>query len=200
MSEVSRVGQERLEDVALVVARSFADDPVWQWIYDVDGPIPVDDAILLARMLAAGHSPADEILSAGHAVALWTAPAGSRSAEDEERTDRQREPHAVAFAERLGERISLVGRFGAGLREHHPDEPHWYLGILGTDPDHQGNGLGSKLMDTMLAKTDRLGLSTYLESSNPRNYGFYQRHGYTAAGEISVEGSPPLLRFIRPAR
>lgn len=86
------------------------------------------------------------------------------------------------------------------MRSHRPEEPHWYLGILGTHPDSQNQGLGSAVLQTMLAKADHLGVPTFLESSNPRNYGFYQRHGYTEQAELTVQDSPPLLGFWRPAR
>ena len=43
MSEVQRVGQEQLEAVATTVAASFADDPIWQWIYNTgDQTIPIE--------------------------------------------------------------------------------------------------------------------------------------------------------------
>src|SRR5262245_29400784 len=32
----------------------------------------------------------------------------------------------------------------------HPKEPHWYLGVLGTDPDHQGQGVGSAVLAPVL--------------------------------------------------
>ena len=37
----------------------------------------------------------------------------------------------------------------------HPREPHWYLALLGVDPDHQGRGFGSHLMQPVLTRCDR---------------------------------------------
>jgi predicted N-acetyltransferase YhbS len=200
MSEVRRVGQEARESVAHTVAVSFADDPIWQWIYETECTIPVKTGMVLARLLVARSLPGDVIHSIVDegAVALWTAPSESSSSENEKLRDGQAMPFTLAFVEQLGDRIAITGKLSAAMAELRPQESHWYLGILGARPDRQSQGLGSKVLGAMLTESDALGLPTYLESSNPRNYGFYQRHGYVETGELTVEGSPPLLGFWRP--
>ncbi len=68
-----------------------------------------------------------------------------------------------------------------GLR---PREPHWYLATLGTDPDRQGKGLGSTLMESMARRIDESGLPAYLESSKERNVSFYARFGFEVVDEL----------------
>jgi len=204
---VLRVGQESLDDVAVTVALSFADDPIWKWIYGSDETLPLETGIVLGRMLVAGMAPADEIhstrdyLNGDHgAVALWTAPIGSTPPEGEELRAEQTGPHFAAFAEQLGQRVALTGQLSEAMKAHRPEQLHWYLGILGTHPDRQNQGLGSRVLTTMLAKADHVGIPTFLESSNPRNYGFYQRHGFVEQETLTVADSPPLLGFWRDAR
>ncbi len=198
MSEVRRVGQEQLGPVAHTIAASFADDPIWRWLYGTAGKIPIDDGMVLARMLVAQSTPHDTIhtISDCGAVALWTAPRGPKT-DNAAPVAAEVAAYQMAFASQLGDRVALAASLSAAIKEHRPAEPHWYLGILGADPDRQNQGLGGKVLSAMLQRTDRLGLSTYLESSNPRNYGFYQRHGFVEAGELIVEDSPPLLGFHR---
>jgi len=202
MSKVTRVGQEQLESVATTVALSFADDPIWKWIYDTNDTLPLDTGIVLARMLVAQSTPVDEIHGAGEcgAVALWTAPAELSNEANEELRDTQGAPYAQVFAAQLGERMAMVGKLSKGMRSQRPVEAHWYLGILGTHPEQQNQGLGSSVLTTMLERCDHFGVPTFLESSNPRNYGFYQRHGYTETETLTVADSPPLLGFWRAAR
>ncbi|WP_241846129.1 GNAT family N-acetyltransferase [Streptomyces sp. MJM1172] len=50
-----------------------------------------------------------------------------------------------------------------------PQEPHWYLAVLGADPAAQGRGHGAALLRSGLAKADADGLATYLESSKASN-------------------------------
>jgi Acetyltransferase (GNAT) family len=54
----------------------------------------------------------------------------------------------------------------------------WYLSIVGILPEFQGKGLGAKLINAVLDKTDALGVPTYLETFTSRNISFYKRLGY----------------------
>lgn len=208
--EVCRFGQDKLEPIALTVARSFADDPIWQWIYDLTDTLPIERAVGLARMLVADRAPADEMHGFRHfgAVALWKAPVHcdpppadetSSPAATSRRAARAAQ-YRKAFAEQVGERMSTVAELGAAMAKSHPDEPHWYLGILGTDPDRQNRGLGTRVLQAMHDRCDRTGVPSYLVSSNPRNYGFYRRHGYVEGETFRAADSPPLLPFWRSPR
>jgi GNAT superfamily N-acetyltransferase len=83
----------------------------------------------------------------------------------------------------------------------HPTERHWYLFSLGTAPERQGKGLGSALLQTVLAHVDEEGDPAYLESSKERNVPLYARFGFEVIDEIpSKGGSPPLWRMWREPR
>ncbi|MEX0286294.1 MAG: GNAT family N-acetyltransferase [Paracoccaceae bacterium] len=61
----------------------------------------------------------------------------------------------------------------------------WYLSILGLHPDHQGRGLGARLVEPVLREAETAGVSTYLETWSPRNKSFYARLGFQELGEIT---------------
>ncbi len=83
---------------------------------------------------------------------------------------------------------------------YHPDAPHWYLPLIGVDPIHQGKGLGSALMQQALVQCDRDHTPAYLESSNPRNVPFYERHGFEVLGAVQVGTSPSIYPMLRKPR
>ena len=83
---------------------------------------------------------------------------------------------------------------------YHPEEPHWYLAALGVDIKAQGKGMGSILMKHALARVDRERKPAYLESSNPRNIPFYQRHGFEVTGDAQAGACPPVTFMLRAAR
>src|SRR4029079_14902841 len=95
------------------------------------------------------------------------------------------------------EDLARLGQFDELMREHHPDESHWYLGVIATRPERQGQGLGTELLHASLARVDEQGLPAYLESSNPRNVSLYLRHGFVAIGEIELDGGPSLTKMWR---
>ena len=63
---------------------------------------------------------------------------------------------------------------------------HWYLQILGVDPQFQGNGYASKLMRPMLARIDREGLSCYLETMEETNIPLYEHFGFRVLEESAI--------------
>lgn len=90
-------------------------------------------------------------------------------------------------------------RLGETMEKHHLHRPHWYLAILGTDPDHRGRGYGSALMQPILKRCDQEGSIAYLESSKESNIPFYQRHGFEVTGEIQIPDGPKVWPMVRPA-
>lgn len=200
--EVCRFGQDQLESIATTIAMGFADDPVFKWIFGVDGPLPVEQGLILARMIVAETTPIDETHGfRDHAcVALWRAPSRLVTPETEAFKGDRYLAFTRAFVEANHDRIAITSEFGDALHAQRPAEEHWYLSTFATRPERQSQGLGGRVMATMLDRSDRLGIATYLESSNPRNHGFYRRHGYEELGEFSAAGSPPLMRFFRQPR
>ena len=99
------------------------------------------------------------------------------------------------------------GRLAAGrtvtdlMKANHPEEPHWYLGIIGSDPTSRGAGFGHALMKSRLDRCDAEFAPAYLESSNPDNIPYYQRFGFEITGEIVLpEGGPSLWPMWRAPR
>ena len=86
------------------------------------------------------------------------------------------------------------------MGSYHPKEPHWYLPLLGVDPLHHGKGLGSALLQHAIATFDQDNKFAYLESSNPKNIPFYERHGFELLGTIQVNTSPPIFPMVRKPR
>ena len=70
--------------------------------------------------------------------------------------------------------------------------PHWYLWVLGVDPSSQGQGIGGKLIEPVLARSDDEGVPCYLETQLERNVAFYERRGF----EIVWQGEVPQRELM----
>lgn len=79
-----------------------------------------------------------------------------------------------------------------------PKEPHYYLEYLGIEPEHQGKGLGSTIVQHLIDKADESNVGCYLENASPRNIPFYQRFGFQVISEKEVIGIPAWFMW-RPA-
>jgi ribosomal protein S18 acetylase RimI-like enzyme len=93
----------------------------------------------------------------------------------------------------------LLGTFEK-MEQCHPEEPHWYLPMIGVEPNAQGKGLGADLMRYAVARCDQAGALAYLESSNPRNISLYLRFGFEVMGEIRVGAGPLVTPMLRRPR
>ncbi len=95
--------------------------------------------------------------------------------------------------------LGAMVMLGEELEKYHPDRC-WYLSTLGVDIKMQGGGRGALIMKEQLRVCDESNTIAYLESSNPANLSFYERHGFETMGEINV-GNPatmtPMIRYPR---
>lgn len=124
-------------------------------------------------------------------IALWLPPGVHPNGDALERVFRD-----TARSEHLGD---LLATFEM-MEESHPDEPHWYLPMIGVEPNAQGRGLGGGLMRHVVARCDQERALAYLESSNPRNITLYERHGFEVMGTIQVGAGPVVTPMLRRPR
>jgi GNAT superfamily N-acetyltransferase len=84
------------------------------------------------------------------------------------------------------------------VEKAHPEEPHWYLACLGTDPPKQRTGVGTTLVGPVLERCDKEGLPAYLETQKPENVPYYERFGFRVTGELDItEGGPHVWLMWR---
>jgi ribosomal protein S18 acetylase RimI-like enzyme len=77
---------------------------------------------------------------------------------------------------------------------------HWYLMAVGVDPDHQGKGLGSRVLQPVLNEADRGNHPCYLETMTVKNVDFYERHGFGIVTEARIDGKIPYWTMRRNPR
>jgi len=98
------------------------------------------------------------------------------------------------------EKLPVLGEVGDTMASYHPEEPHWYLAMIGVDPARQGQGYGSAILKESLRRCDQDGVPAYLESSNPKNVPLYERHGFEVMGFVQPGDFPGIYPMIRPPR
>jgi len=94
-------------------------------------------------------------------------------------------------------RLGEVFAWGEQIGGFHPAGRYWYLAQIGVEPGHQESGHGTTLLQVGLNRCGRDGLPAYLESANPRNRTFYERHGFEVLGEVQVADSPTVWPMRR---
>jgi ribosomal protein S18 acetylase RimI-like enzyme len=98
-------------------------------------------------------------------------------------------------------RIVQVLRAFNEIEKRHPTESHYYALAIGVDEGQQGKGVGTLLMNEMLAQADAAGMPSYLESTNERNNPLYERLGFEVTETIVLpHGGPRMWCMWRKPR
>lgn len=66
----------------------------------------------------------------------------------------------------------------AAINKIHPDGIIYYLWFIGVDPADQGNGVGSKLLESVIQKGLSQKRIICLETSTIKNLPWYEKHGF----------------------
>jgi predicted GNAT family N-acyltransferase len=89
---------------------------------------------------------------------------------------------------------------GKVMEEAHPEEPHWYLMVIGSDPTVRGAGFGRALMRSGLDRCDGERAPAYLEASKEELLPYYSRFGFEQIGVIQIPDGPKMWPMWRAAR
>ena len=190
--EIRRAGTGDRDRAIQAIVLGFSADPFCRWLW----PEPATYLDAMARLVPPFAGKAfDEgtafVTGGFEAAALWLGPG----------IEPENEAMEMLVGETVApERMETVGAFFEAVDRYHPEEPAWYLPLIGADPLHVGKGHGGALMRHALEEIDRHGEAAYLESSNPRNISLYLRHGFEILGEVRIGDSPVMTPMIRRPR
>ncbi len=169
-----------LDGLTTVLTAAFESDPLWSWVF----PDPDDLAVWWRFYIGSAlRHPWVWIAGDYAAASVWIPPGAS------ELTDEEEERLEPLLRDLVGSRTPAVMELLERFEASHPRErPHYYLSLLGTHPDHRGEGLGMGLLSENLERMDAERVPAYLESSNPANNARYERLGFQRVGEFTTPG------------
>ena len=183
--------------VTSIISLSFASDPVWgRALATPDGSVKHHATFWRLSIEGALRYPWTWLAGDGEAAAVWIPPGGTELAPEQEA--RVVELAKSTLGPASDTYLELLDRFSAAQPMA---EPHYYLTLLGTHPNHRGHGIGMRLLAHNLALIDSEHMPAYLESTNPANDERYKSVGFEPIGEFSFPGGGPIVTTMwRPAR
>lgn len=191
-TEIRSATPAEADRVVETIVAAFLTDPVarfaWPALHDHLRVMPAATREFAGGSFEHGTAYVSADLSG---AALWLPPGVHPDGEALERVFRDTAP-----PEHLDDLLATFEQ----MEKWHPDEPHWYLPMIGVEPNAQGQGLGAELMRHAVARCDREQIPAYLESSNPRNIPLYRRHGFEVMGEIRAGAAPLVTPMLRRPR
>src|SRR4051794_30086580 len=179
---------------------AFFDDPVSGWLLPDANTRFAGLSRLFATMPRHHHlAPGGvEVAFDGPdigAAALWDPP-------DQWRESRRAQLAPIpTFFRGFGFPIARARAAQEMMKQLHPEEPHWYLAVIGSDPSVRGRGFGQVLMRSRLERCDAEYCPAYLESSKADNVPYYERFGFSVTGEVMLpDGGPTIWPMWRDPR
>ncbi len=185
-----------LQPISTTLARAFQDDPVMSWLLPDPGQRAARLPAFWVHALGGLHGKHGSFFTTSTfaGAAVWDPP--GRWKVSISQMIRFAPAFVRIFRSNCLRGLALLN----AVERHHPREQHYYLVAIGTDPVHQGRGVGAALLAPVLTRCDAERMPAYLESSNERNVPFYQRSGFRVMHEVRVPDGPKITLMRRPAR
>jgi GNAT superfamily N-acetyltransferase len=195
VGEVRRATRADVPRLRAALAQAFFDDPLFAWMFPRETTRPFHLRRYFTHRVRVLLAQQQVYTTDGAAAAaMWARP------------NQWRDPPGAALRElvaltpALGLRLRRSVRAMAEVERRHPRTPHWYLAVLGTEPDRQGRGIGSALLAPVLSACDRDGIPAYLETARERNVDFYERRGFRVVDSLTLPGGPRVWLMWREPR
>ncbi len=174
------------EAVVATVVAAFVHDPAFRYFFPDDETYDAEATAFAGALFDArvGHGTV-WMLPGAEAVSLWEPPAAAAIA-----------PvlPPIPVSEGAGRRIEA---YEQAVHSAMTEEPHWYLGVLATHPDHAGQRLGRAMITPGVERAADDGVPAILETTNPANVELYQRAGWTVVADIDDGPLPIWILAIR---
>jgi len=99
------------------------------------------------------------------------------------------------FTDRMAVYDGVAGQFKPRL-------PHYYLGVIGTDPARHGSGIGTRLIKSFCERSasDPASSGVYLETAQESNLRFYERAGFAETGRGKLGNATLWCMFLSHRR
>lgn len=74
----------------------------------------------------------------------------------------------------------------AAIKKIQPNTPMYYLWFIGVDPESQGTGIGSRLMNEVIEDSRAQSRPFFLETSTERNLPWYKKFGFDIYSDLDL--------------
>jgi ribosomal protein S18 acetylase RimI-like enzyme len=196
VSAITALQRGSIDRAAITLERAFSPDPMFTWIF----PDPATRPAALQRLL---RVPLEYGVRYGRvttshdarAACIWLPPGPGITIPRMIRSGLLGVPFRTGFGP-FGT-FMTANEIMDKIHKARAPEPHWYLMVVGVEPELHNRGVGSALVREGLALADRASQPCYLETSAPRNLAFYERLGFVVLEEATLGKGGPKAWAMR---
>lgn len=195
-----KLKKDQIKPASRMLARAFRNDPVIKYAFTElggnDPRVPYAYEFMLRLGMKHGHTCTTSPELEG--VAVWMRIATPYASVWRMLLSGAFIP-AIKMGWETGQRMQEFSRHLDKKHEEMIHELHWYLQLIGVDPEYQGKGYASRLIRGMLAGADEDGLPCYLETELEENVPIYEHFGFHTLEEYIIPGTTvKMWLMLRP--
>jgi ribosomal protein S18 acetylase RimI-like enzyme len=181
--EIEPLTGAQVDAAVAVSVRAFQDDPLGRYLFPSPDRRQVGLELYLGPFVRYGCRTRQAFTTSGgvRGAAVW-ALKGSNSISAVEMVSSGFVAAQFRFQPAEHLRMMKVGLMMNLLYTRSCRADAFALQVLAVDPPHQGNGLGSRLLQPVLQQADTRRRACALLTTSERAVGFYQRLGFQVAG------------------
>ena len=174
-----------------VLGPAYTDDPLSEWIFR-DAATRTEACAAWYGLFVEAYAVTGQVtwLADERAVCLWRAPDDLPL-----RWPSVPTPGGLLTALVGAAHAATVGDALHPVETVQPREPHVYVNFLAVASP--GRGAGERAITPALRAARDAGVGVSLESTNPRNLGFYERLGFTRRASLRLGDGPELVSLWR---
>jgi ribosomal protein S18 acetylase RimI-like enzyme len=190
-TDTAKLQGTQIEEVSHVLARAFFDDPLIEYIEPDEDKRRKSLPWFFNKAAQISTRYGEPFTTAGtiDGAALWLPPGKTILSIP---MMIQVGMMAAPFKFGLSTFMRFMGVMNHMEHLHKRDVPpdHWYLMVLGVEPERQGQGVGGKMIAPILERADRDRLPCYLETMKERNVTFYKKNGFEVVVDDVIKDGP----------
>ena len=196
MTDITLLQRDSIERATTTLERAFSPDPLFTWVF----PDPAARPAALQRFM---RVPLEYGLRYGRittsheakAASVWLPPGPGVTIPRMILSGMLSVPFRTGFGPFV--KFMTANEIMDKIHKARMPEPHWYLLVVGIDPEMQGQGAGSAIVREGLALADRESKPCYLDTSERRNLAFYERLGFVVLEEATLGNGGPKAWAMR---
>lgn len=186
---IQRAGLEQSGEVADLIARSFHDLEVAEWLV-------ADPDARLTKIRAQFEMLVVHAVKHGY-VYLTADRTGAAVWVDQTVPVPEPEQYDPQLRQICGPHLERFQALDEAFEAHHPSQPHHHLEFLAVRKEAQGNGIGTALLQLHHEYLDSKGIAAYLEASNSRTRDLYTKYNYSPTSLIELPDGPQMWPMWR---
>jgi len=185
-----RLTKAWIKPAAEMLCKAFRDYPVFTYFYPGEAKRNRMQPAVFRGLVRSGmkHGEVYATSPALEGAAVWFGPDSQHDSRWEYFWSGQFFTMMFTGRETLARQITF-SKYASEVRMRSVPKRHWYLQMLGVDPNYQGRGYASKLLKPMLARADREGVPCFLETQAEKNVAFYEHFGFRVVEAGIIPGS-----------